>query len=95
VDEPERVVVRTQGASDAVLVLTDAFYPGWKATLDGTPVAVLRANTAMRAVVVPAGDHRVEMRYRPRSLWIGTVLACAGAAALSGAIAVGRRRRGT
>jgi hypothetical protein len=93
IDEPERVVVRTRGASDAVLVLTDAFLPGWEATLDGAPVAVLRANTAVRAVVVPAGEHRVEMRYRPRSLPVGAALACIGAAALVAALAAARRRR--
>jgi uncharacterized membrane protein YfhO len=85
--------VRTRGASDAVLVLTDAFLPGWEATLDGAPVAVLRANTAVRAVVVPAGEHRVEMRYRPRSLPVGAALACIGAAALVAALAAARRRR--
>ena len=93
VDEPERVVLRTRGAAGAIVVLTDAFYPGWEAALDGAPVAVLRANTAVRAVVVPAGEHVVEMRYRPRSLRVGAALACVGAAGLSGALAAARWRR--
>jgi len=93
VDEPERVVLRTRGAAGAIVVLTDAFYPGWEAALDGAPVAVLRANTAVRAVVVPAGEHVVEMRYRPRSLRVGAALASVGAAGLTGALAAARWRR--
>lgn len=93
VDEPERIMVRTRGSSGAVLVLTDAFYPGWEATLDGAPVAVLRANTAVRAVVVPAGEHRIEMRYRPRSLRVGAALGGIGAAGLAAALTVARWRR--
>jgi hypothetical protein len=93
VDEPERVVLRTHGATSAVLVLTDAFYPGWQATLDGAPAPLLRANTAVRAVVVPAGEHHVEMRYRPRSLRVGAALAGIGAAGLVAALVVERWRR--
>lgn len=92
VDAPERVVLRTRGASAAVLVLTDAWYPGWEATLDGAPVALLRANTAVRAVVVPAGEHVVEMRYRPRSLRVGAALAGMGALGLAGALAAAQWR---
>ncbi len=55
-DEPESIAIRTRGASPAVLVLNDAFYPGWEATLDGVAVPLLRANTAFRAVQVPAGS---------------------------------------
>lgn len=94
VDTPERVVLRTRGDAAGVLVLTDAWYPGWQATLDGAPVPVLRANTAVRAVVVPAGEHVVEMRYRPGSLRLGAALAGLGAVGLAGALAAAQRRRG-
>jgi uncharacterized membrane protein YfhO len=58
-----------------VLVLNDALYPGWEATLDGVATPLLRANTAFRAVLVPAGEHVVEMRYRARSFRRGLALA--------------------
>jgi hypothetical protein len=51
-----------------VLVLSDNWYPGWHASLDGRPVDVLRADAAIRAVAVPAGPHRVELIYRPDGL---------------------------
>jgi len=52
-------------ACAALLVISDSWYPGWRATLDGRPVALLRADAALRAIAVPAGAHRVEMIYRP------------------------------
>jgi uncharacterized membrane protein YfhO len=53
------------------LVLTDAWYPGWRATIDGAPVEVARADVLFRAVPVPAGRHRVEFAFAPLSLWMG------------------------
>jgi hypothetical protein len=54
-----------------VLVVAEVWHPDWVATVDGTPVPIERAQHALRAVVVPAGSHRVEMAYRPRSIYIG------------------------
>ena len=82
VDQPQEVWIRTRGATPALLVLNDAFYPGWEATLDGVSAPLLRANTAVRAVAVPAGEHVVKMRYRPRSFAIGLALAGITACAL-------------
>jgi hypothetical protein len=74
-DEPEYIAIRTRGAGPAVLVLNDALYPGWEATLDGVATPLLRANTAFRAVLVPAGEHVVEMQYRAHSFRRGLALA--------------------
>lgn len=56
------------------LVLNDSWYPGWEAQLDGEAVPIRKANGLFRAVFVPAGQHRIEMRYRSRpfetGLWI-------------------------
>jgi len=92
IDEPERVAIRTRGAVPAVLVLADACFPGWEATLDGSPAALEVADTAFRAVVVPGGEHVVEMRYRPRSLRVGVALALLAASGLALAVARERRR---
>jgi len=98
-DEPERIALRTRGARPGVVVITDAWFPGWEARLDGAEVPLLRANLAFRAVAVPPGEHEIELRYRPRSLRIG--FAIAALAALIGAVACAiesramRRRSGS
>ena len=72
--EPERVVARTRADRASVLVLTDAWYPGWSVTVDGKPADLLLVDHALRGVAVPAGDHRVEFRYRPRPLMVGATV---------------------
>ena len=69
--EPNRVGVEVETMADSLLVLTDTYAPGWRALLDGRPTPVLVANHAFRAVVVPAGAHRIEFVYEPLSFWIG------------------------
>lgn len=69
--EPERIRLIARSAEPAVLVLLDRWYPGWKATVNGEPARILRANGVFRAVEIPAGQADVEFVYAPRSLVIG------------------------
>ncbi|MDQ3262831.1 MAG: YfhO family protein [Myxococcota bacterium] len=85
------VEITVSACAAGFLVLSDAFFPGWTAHLDGQQVPVLRANHVMRAVRLPAGEHRVVFRYRPWSFLLG-----AGSSLLALAAAVGllfRERR--
>lgn len=68
------------------VVFVDAYDPGWKARIDGTPAPVLRANVAFRAVAVGAGTHAIELAYRPDGLRWG--LALSGAASAGWVVAV-------
>ena len=52
-------------------MLADTWYPGWQAVVDGERVELLCANYAFRAVSLDAGDHIVEMSYRPLSVYLG------------------------
>ncbi len=72
--EPERVVVSATLAEPGYLVLSDTYYPGWKAWLDDEPVPILRANLIFRAVALPAGEHVVEFRFEPVSLRRGVII---------------------
>ena len=69
---PERVSVTADGPG--TLLLTDAFYPGWTATVDGAPAPIQRADVMFRGVLLPAGQHQVEFSYSPRSVWVGLAL---------------------
>jgi hypothetical protein len=72
--DPERVVLRASMACGGLLILSDAWYPGWQATVDGAAAPILRANHMLRAVPLAEGDHEVEFVYRPRSLLVGGMI---------------------
>ncbi|MBE2271088.1 MAG: YfhO family protein [Anaerolinea sp.] len=61
----ERVVIVVETELDGYLFLSDAYYPGWRATLDGASVPIYRADVMFRAVFVPAGTHEVVFTYSP------------------------------
>lgn len=65
-DHRNRVVLRTEADNEALLVLSDNYYPGWRGTVDGAPTTILRANATMRAIRLTAGVHQVEFEFRPR-----------------------------
>jgi hypothetical protein len=67
----QRVVIQTSSNDSAVLVLADSYYPGWRAYVDGKEATILKANLFFRAIALPAGKHRVEFRYQPRSFAVG------------------------
>jgi len=79
---PDTVVVRvTDLPAPRILTFVDTYYPGWRAWVDGTPVTILRANNAFKAVVVPAGTHEVRFAFRPWRVFAGagvTVLSVLG-----------------
>ncbi|WP_052519478.1 YfhO family protein [Archangium violaceum] len=85
-----RVEVALEACGPGYLLLGDSHYPGWEATLDGTPVPVLRANSVMRAVRVPPGAHSVRFDYRPLSFRLGALLSVLAL----GALALALRPRG-
>jgi hypothetical protein len=81
--------------AEGYLFLSDPFYPGWRAKVDGEPVPILRANYAFRAVPVPASVHQVTMTFRPSSWSIGlaiTALTIVILLVLAVVALVGRRR---
>ncbi len=69
------VTVKTNAPSACYLILTDTFYSGWHAFLDGKPAKIERANVTFRAVKVPAGAHSVRFEFLPGSVFAGIALA--------------------
>src|SRR6185295_11361203 len=72
--EPNRLEVKTESVSPAILVLSENHYPGWRAYVDGKSVEVIRVNYNLRGVAVPAGNHVVEFVYRPKSVLLGLII---------------------
>ncbi len=60
--------------SDRLLVLSDNYYPGWKAYVDGKETKIYRANYTFRSIVLPKGNHIVKFNYQPESLKTGAII---------------------
>ena len=68
------VTIHTSASGDAWLVLSDTYYPGWVASVDGQPTAILRGDVLFRVVPVPAGEHEVEFHFEPVSVKLGLLI---------------------
>ncbi len=77
---PQEVRLRVTAPRPSWLVLTDTYYPGWSATINGHPARIHRANVSVRAVRLDAGPAEVVFRYRPDSLRYGWIAALIGVA---------------
>jgi hypothetical protein len=75
--DSERMVLDVEMAGAGLVRVGDAFYPGWRARVDGVRRPVQELDT-VRAVQVPAGRHRIEFFYRPASVYWGLALTLAG-----------------
>src|SRR5262249_35621646 len=71
------VEVEAELSAPALLVLVEAFRPGWEATVDGARAEVLRANVVFRGVPLAAGRHHVVFRYRPVAVPVGAAVTVA------------------
>jgi hypothetical protein len=91
--EPTEVELTTRASGRRLLVLADAWYPGWAVYVDGRPSAIVRAYHALRAVPVPGGQHVVRFSYEPASVRIGIAISAGALIAMSALIIVAARRR--
>lgn len=76
-ERPELVTQRIVACSPGVVVLADAWFPGWSVDVDGTDAEVVRTWGFLRGVVVPKGEHRVTWRYLPWTFRFGAWLSSA------------------
>ena len=96
--DPEHVVIDATTSTNGLLVVTDDFYPGWTAKVDGHSVPVGRVDYLLRGVALTPGRHTVEFNYEPASWtigWIISLLTLLGLlVAVATAVAGARRSRG-
>lgn len=90
--EPNSLLVEVDAKTNALLVLAEAWYPGWRAEIDGRADACVPANIWMRAVPVPAGRHQVRFYFRQNYLPQGLLISLVSVALVLVAVAKRRRR---
>lgn len=87
---PQRVVIETPTSSTGgLLILSDAFYPGWIAEVDGEATPIFATNVALRGVFVAAGEHRIVFRYDPLSFKLGLAISALATLFIAGMLAWG------
>ena len=93
--QPERIVLEADLVANGLLVLSEVYYPGWRARVDGEETRLYRANYTLRAVALTPGSHRVEMIFDPLSVKAGLglsgVTVLLSIALVAGAAGWGRR----
>jgi hypothetical protein len=70
-DEPEHISLSVSLEKSSFLILSDHYYPGWKAQIDGLDAPIFRANGLFRAVYILKGAHLVQFDFEPESLHLG------------------------
>jgi hypothetical protein len=86
-DSPDRQGLLVNGPG-GLLITSAQFYPGWQVRVDALPTESVKADLALRAVVVPSGEHRVDWIYRPTWLDLACVCVLAGLGLLLAAVLV-------
>jgi hypothetical protein len=91
---PNRIRVRARMACRGLIVLSESWYPGWVARVDGVERPVLETFGSLRGIVVEGGEHSIDLVYRPVPVYGGAVLSAGGILIALGLIAAsGRDRR--
>jgi uncharacterized membrane protein YfhO len=80
---PNNLVYQYRAGKDGMAVFSEIYYPkGWNAYVDGKPTPHFRANYILRAMVLPAGEHKVEFRFEPAVYAVGEKVSMASSIAL-------------
>jgi hypothetical protein len=72
--EPNYLRIEAKMECRGMVILTDTWFPGWRATVDGKSAKIERAYGIVRGVLVEPGNHTIEMRYRPLSVYLGAAI---------------------
>jgi hypothetical protein len=94
--EADSMSMDVNTAGTALLVVSEVFYPGWKATVNRQPAEIHKTDGALRGIVVPGGPSHVVLEYVPVSLYTGAILSMltAGGVMVASALLWRRRRLG-
>lgn len=90
---PNQITIQASAAAPALLVLSDSYYEGWEAQIDGQPTPVYRANYALRGVFLPSGEHTIVFSYRPKPFLYGGIISLSTLAGLALWLFLARQRK--
>lgn len=68
------IKLKTNSTCDGILISSEVYYPGWKATVDNKETPVKKSNTAFRSIILSKGEHEVIFYYQPTIYYIGGMI---------------------
>jgi len=71
---PQSLVVKVNSDQPAWLILSEPYYPGWQATVNGQPAPIVRADYILRAIAIPSGESTITLTFRPMSFMVGALI---------------------
>ncbi|HLM99697.1 MAG TPA: YfhO family protein [Bryobacteraceae bacterium] len=72
--EADRMVLDAEAGSAGLLILSEIYYPGWRASSNGKPVAIYKVDGALRGILLPRGTSRITLEYAPITFYAGAAL---------------------
>jgi hypothetical protein len=75
---PTHLQINLSTTGQQLLVISQIYYPGWQARLDGQPVELHRVNVVQQGVIMPPGEHTLDLIFWPTSFWLGGIISIAG-----------------
>jgi hypothetical protein len=69
-----RIALETQAIRPTFLVVSEKYFPGWEAVVDGQPVPIYQTDYLLCGLPVPAGKHKVELNFHPRGATLGLII---------------------
>ena len=80
IHRPNYVHLKAHMTCRGMVILTDSWFPGWRATVDGAPTPILEVDGGVRGIVLDRGTHEIDMKYRPWSVFLGGAMTLFAAA---------------
>lgn len=71
---PQYIAIEAQARGRSLLVISEIFYPGWRARVNGQEVPLYRVDYALRGIILEAGVQRVELIYQPLTFYLGAAI---------------------
>lgn len=68
------IMLNTNSNTNSIMVLSEIFYPSWKAYIDGEETKIYRADFALRAIELPKGNHEIKFKYESSSFFVGGII---------------------
>lgn len=68
--DTDKISFSTSFKGDGFLVISDQYYPGWKAYADGKEISIYEADGLLRGIKIPSGDHRILLQYKPVKIYL-------------------------